>query len=157
MPKPRQSLALTMPQVGVYATRDRVVITVGFPSGDWMKVLDPHASEHYMNGRSPKKALKHAVVDAARLGAPTTPWPAAEIRYKFFFPDMIHRDESNMVQRMKSIVDALQPERIFRGKLQPGAGIIAGDHWQVLHTAGIECSVDRANPRIEIVLERRQA
>jgi hypothetical protein len=34
------------------------------------------------------------------------------------------------------------------------AGIIIGDHWQVLHTAGIECAVDRVNPRIEIVLDR---
>lgn len=146
MPKPRQSLAMTMPQVGVAATRDRVVITIGDLPAEWMKGLTPHAEGHWRGKHNATAMLRKAVWNHGRAAWAWDTMQLVSVTYRFIFRDNLRRDEANMVQRCKPVLD---------GAVE--AGIIAGDHWQVLHTAGIECSVDRANPRIEIVLERREA
>jgi hypothetical protein len=143
MPKPRQSLRATMPGVGVAATKDRVVITIGDLPPEWMKGLTPHAEGHWRGKQAATKMLRQAVWNHGRACWAHAPMELVSVTYRFIFRDNLQRDEANMVQRMKPVIDGAVD-----------AGIIVGDHWQVLHTAGIECAVDRVNPRIEIVLDR---
>jgi hypothetical protein len=66
----------------------------------------------------------------------------ARIKYRFAVPDRIRRDEANLIQACKPIIDGIVDARC-----------LAGDDWQRLSIAGVETFVDKDNPRVEIVLE----
>ena len=64
------------------------------------------------------------------------------ISYRFYFPDNIRRDAANYIQSCKPYVDGIV-----------SSGLIEGDHWQVSSIGTVTCSIDKDNPRIEIVIE----
>jgi len=66
----------------------------------------------------------------------------AAVTYRFYIPDMRQRDEANMIQACKPYIDGIAD-----------AGLILGDHWKVLSTAGVVVELCRENPRV--VLEIR--
>ena len=66
----------------------------------------------------------------------------SEISYSFFVPDLIARDESNMVQSEKPALDGLVD-----------AGVIFKDDWRHLHTAQIDVELDRERPRVVLRIE----
>lgn len=67
----------------------------------------------------------------------------ATIRYAFYLKTNVHSDEANMTQMCKAYVDGFVD-----------AKLLAGDHWQVLHTADIRVAIDAKNPRVEFIFER---
>lgn len=70
--------------------------------------------------------------------SPISEYPAV-ISCTFYVPDNRKRDNSNMLD---SIQDMLVK-----------AGILAGDHWQILDVGGLHSEIDRDNPRAEIYLD----
>ena len=64
-------------------------------------------------------------------------WPAAIIGYRFVVPDLLDRDEANMIQSQKPAVDGVVD-----------SGLIPGDDWKHLHIQAIEVLVGR--PRVEL-------
>ena len=68
----------------------------------------------------------------------------ATIHYAFFVPDNRQRDEANLIQMCKPYVDGLCD-----------AGLIVGDHWQVLSTGGVSVEIDRDRPRVELTITER--
>lgn len=70
-------------------------------------------------------------------------WNRATVTYRFFFKDNRKRDSSNCVQSMKAAIDGVVD-----------SGLIPDDCWQVLTVAGVECGIDRDNPRTELVFDR---
>lgn len=140
----RSTLKLNAPRVGAAARPGRIVVTVSWPSPEWMKALTPHAEGHWRSKANPTKWLRAETASVCRS---VWPWPAmdkASITYRFHFPRNGTYDEINMAQRMKPVIDGLQD-----------AGVIVDDNWGVLSTNAVESCKDAANPRIEIVLEAR--
>jgi crossover junction endodeoxyribonuclease RusA len=103
--------------------------------------LHAHAKGHW---RSKATATKEARTDAmltaknllnrkqiVRVESP------ASVTYRFYIPDMRQRDEANMIQACKPYIDGIAD-----------AGLILGDHWKVLSTAGVVVELCRENPRV---------
>lgn len=65
----------------------------------------------------------------------------AWIQYRFFVKDNRMRDAANLVQAMKPVIDGLID-----------AGVVIGDHWQVLEIGGVSVQIDRERPRVEIII-----
>lgn len=61
------------------------------------------------------------------------------IIYDFFCPDNRRRDAANMVQSCKAYIDGVVDSLL-----------VEGDHWQVMTIYGINCQIDRKNPRVEL-------
>lgn len=70
-------------------------------------------------------------------------WEAAELVYRFYFPNLIQRDEANAVQSQKPAIDGIVQ-----------AGLIPNDDWKTLHIRAIECAVDIQKPRVELEFYR---
>lgn len=143
MTKPA-ALKLATPRVGAASSPGRIVVTVSWPSPDWMKALTPHAQGHWRSKADPVKWLRR---EACAVCRSVWPWPAMEqarVVYRFHFPRNGTYDEINMAQRMKPVVDGIKD-----------AGVIVDDNWSVLSTGAVESCKDSAYPRIEIVMEER--
>lgn len=138
--------AAHMPEVNARLDGDTFTLTLGFPPAKIMAALTPHAKGHWRGKAAATSSLRARVAAAIHMTAPRHAWDKAAITYRFFFPDNIRRDEANMVQRMKPVVDGLVD-----------GGLIVGDHWQVLSTGAVESAVDKTNPRIEIVVRKEGA
>lgn len=142
-PSRKAQLLATRPTVGAYATRDTLRLRISFLSPAWMKALTPHAEGHWRSKASPTAWLRAEVADACRSA---WAWPTMEqatMRYIFVFPDSVRRDEANLIQRLKPAIDGIVD-----------AGVIVGDHWQVLSNQGVESSINKHNPRVEVVVGR---
>lgn len=63
-----------------------------------------------------------------------------KIDYYFYCKDMRKRDIDNMVA---TVNDTLQ-----------AAGIISGDHWQVLELGSAKAELDKENPRCELTITK---
>lgn len=70
-------------------------------------------------------------------------WKRATVVYEFYFSDDRKRDEANCIEALKPAIDGCQD-----------AGIIPGDHWQVLSTKGVRSEIDRSNPRAVLIFEK---
>lgn len=125
----------------------RFVLTIGFLDALWMKALTPHAEGHWRGKTKATGVLRHAAgLEAHKVrGDASGLFVPARLTYRFYYPSNIQRDEANMIQRMKPVIDGLVD-----------AGVIIGDHWQVLSTAGVVSAIDKANPRIEIIIEAKE-
>lgn len=128
------------PTIDAHRDGDVFTLTMSFPSPAWMEALTPHAKGGWILKAQATNSLR------SEVSWQTSAWQyqgeainPASITYRFFHPDLKRRDDANMVQRLKPVIDGLVD-----------GGLIAGDHWQALKTRGIESSLDRENPRIEI-------
>jgi hypothetical protein len=109
------------------------------------KECHAHNKGHWRKKSGPIKEyrkLGHTMAYVALAGYPPPKWPRAMISLQFYFPDNIRRDLLNAAQGCKPIIDGIVD-----------AGIMAGDHWQVLSVGRISCDIDKANPRVEITVE----
>lgn len=72
-------------------------------------------------------------------------WQAAAVLYRFYFPDLRRRDAANAIQATKPAIDGVVD-----------AGLIPDDDWKHLEIAGVECFLDRKNPRVELCFRRKR-
>lgn len=120
---------------------DAVTITLPLP--------DPAVSGN-QRGHSRHKAaavkayreLSHGLTIQA-VGRNRPRWESAVLTLRFYWPDNRRRDELNAAHGCKPAIDGMVD-----------AGIITDDCWQVLRLGGIECGIDRANPRVELTIRK---
>jgi len=70
----------------------------------------------------------------------------AIVQYEFFVPDRGRRDEGNLIYQCKPLVDGCVD-----------AGIIAGDHWQVLSTGHVKTTIRKGNPGVRLTFFRKSS
>lgn len=109
--------------------------------------LNAHAkgNSHWAKSKATKelRSLAQAVTILELKGVTGLPWQKASLMYAFFWPDNRQRDETNYMQMLKAAVDGAVD-----------AGLIVGDHWQVLSNRGAVSEIDRDNPRVELLFSR---
>ena len=109
--------------------------------------IDPRLHAHTSGNRWSKsratKELRQYTALLAKQQRPKT-ISVAVVDYRFFPPDARKRDVVNMMQSTKAAIDGCVD-----------AGIIAGDSWTELSIGRIEVSIDRENPRVELVFAKR--
>lgn len=66
----------------------------------------------------------------------------ARVHYEFYLPDKRRRDAANLVQSCKAAIDGVVD-----------AGVISGDHWEVLEIGSVSVFVDKLDPRIVLIFE----
>lgn len=104
--------------------------------------LSPNARGHWAAKARATKAYRHRAEMTARANVPAhrrERWPAAEVRWTWYFPDRRRRDPDNIAAACKALWDGLRD-----------AGIIADDDRLVIHPPTV--AVDRERPRIEMVI-----
>lgn len=120
------------------------MVTIVLPWID--KRLNAHNKGHWRTKTEPtREARLRAYVESQRaiINGAAHIEGKASVSYRFFVPDNIRRDASNMEQSCKPYLDGVVD-----------SGLIAGDHWQVLKNNGSEVAIDKANPRVELTFER---
>ena len=70
----------------------------------------------------------------------------AIVHYEFFVPDDRQRDEGNLIYQCKPLIDGCVD-----------AGIIAGDHWQVLSTGHVKTTIRKGNPGVRLTFFRKSS
>lgn len=108
--------------------------------------LNAHNKGHWRTKSAPTKQAREiafAIAQRAIIEGVAHINTKASIQYRFFVPDNRRRDSANMVQACKPALDGIVD-----------SGLITGDHWQVLKDLGSEVAIDKANPRVEITIER---
>ena len=106
------------------------------------KELHAHAKGHWGPKKVATKACRTlAHVEARALGLATT-MQRVVLSFDFYYPDMIQRDAYNTAQGCKAYVDGIVD-----------AGVMVGDHWQVLSGGHTRGHLDRGNPRVVITIE----
>ena len=120
---------------------NEIKITLPLPSAK----LHAHATGHWRAKAGPTKELRElaCVVTRQEISGKKLNWQRATLEYQFFFKTNRRRDAANCVQSMKPAVDGVVD-----------AGLLIDDCWQVLEIAGVRCSVDKANPRTELIFRR---
>lgn len=73
-------------------------------------------------------------------------WQLARIHYRFLVPDNRKRDLANLIQQEKPTVDGIVD-----------AGLILGDHWQVLEMGSCSAEIDRKAPGTVITIEELES
>ena len=117
-----------------------------YPDTETMEALSPHT-----NGRSNYKKVK--VTKRLRAEAKQITeevigdirWDRCVVMYRFYKKDRGTLDESNMIQRCKSLIDGIVD-----------SGIVPSDCNKHMTVGPVHSGVDKINPRIEIVLQRLQ-
>jgi len=113
-------------------------ITLTFPWPDMSKA-SIHGDGNWIVKSRWTKTARDSAMYLAKDQATGINLKKATIRYYFFVPDNRRRDEANMIQMCKPMIDGITDARV-----------IAGDHWQVLKIAGVVVAIDNENPRVEI-------
>jgi hypothetical protein len=104
--------------------------------------LNSHNKGHWNTKQKLVQALRwKAKTRASAYRFPT--WPAATVEYRFFFPDGLRRDEANAVQSQKAAVDGVVD-----------AGLFPSDDYLYLHIVGVFCTIDKKNPRTELLFRK---
>ncbi|MBM4019810.1 MAG: endodeoxyribonuclease RusA [Planctomycetes bacterium] len=102
--------------------------------------LSPNARPHYMaKARAVKRYRETAYLSslAVRL---VRPMQAAKVTARFFFRTCRHRDRDNLLASLKPAFDGIADARVV------------GNDAGMIHMP-VEQYVDRADPRVEIVVE----
>lgn len=115
-------------------------ITLTFPWPDMSKA-SIHGDGNWIVKARWTKTVRANAMYLAKDQATGVKLNKAKIKYYFFVPDNRRRDEANMIQMCKPMIDGIAD-----------AKVIAGDHWQVLKIAGVVVAIDNENPRVEIEL-----
>lgn len=118
-----------------------IVVTLPLPNPK----LHAHNTGHWRGKAKPTKELR-ALAKKRTLEAmkgKKVRWQKAKVIYRFYFPTNARRDSGNALQSQKAAIDGVVD-----------SGLIPDDSWQYLKVAGIDCSIDRENPRTELVFTR---
>lgn len=119
---------------------ESVTIRLPWPS----KKLHAHNEGHWRSKTSAVKAsrltAKICAIGAQRHLSDRARWEKATIEYRFYVPNMLRRDEANMIQSCKPAVDGVVDSEL-----------IIGDHWTALKTGKVIVELDRENPRVELI------
>lgn len=120
---------------------NQITVTLPLPNPK----LNAHAKGHWRSKTVPTKALRNEarLLTTLEMRGRRIKWDKAAVTYRFFFKENRARDASNCIQSMKPAIDGVVD-----------SGLIPDDRWQVLQIAGVECGIDRDNPRTELVFER---
>lgn len=120
---------------------DLVVVDLPFPGGlsaqnrgNWRSKAKPIADLRF--------SAKMLALDATGSSRPN--FSEAIVSYEFFVPDNVRRDEGNLVYQCKPLIDGCVD-----------AGIIAGDHWQVLSTGTVKTTIRKGNPGVRLTFCRK--
>lgn len=120
---------------------DAVTITLPLPSS----ALHAHAKGGWRSKTKPTRDYRnlagYLALEASRGRRPR--WESAVLSLRFWWPDNRRRDELNAAHGCKPAIDGFVD-----------AGIITDDCWQVLRIGGIECGIDRVNPRVELTIRK---
>ena len=125
---------------------DTFTIVLPFPSRQDSHALSPNGRVHWSKKSRAAKAMRSTaqMVTRSALVHRNPQWERAEITYRFFWPDRRNRDFDNFKTVMKPAVDGIVD-----------AGLIADDNAKNLRGSGNDfAEYDKANPRVEIVIER---
>lgn len=125
---------------GICGKDHRRTITIVLPPVD--PKLTGQNKGHWRQRSAAIKGLRDLANALVRLET-REQWKAATVEYRFFFPDRKRRDEANCIQSQKPAIDGVVDSKL-----------ITDDCWTHLHTAGVECEVDRENPRVELVFRK---
>lgn len=114
-----------------------LTITLPFPAA----AIHSHNKGHWKRKASPIKAARAtAHAEAIRLGFAGRGITKARVDYDVFYPDLRHRDLKNTTgSSCKPYLDGLVE-----------AGVLVGDHWQVVGDSEDHADLDRDNPRVVI-------
>lgn len=128
----------------------KVTIVLPLPSA---KLTAQQGVQRFVKADATRKAREEAgwvAIAAIATQVDTSEWDAtnyvmakATIRYQFYLRTNVRADEANLIQTAKAYIDGCVD-----------AKLIAGDHWQALHIAGVSVDVDAKNPRVELIFER---
>lgn len=121
-----------------------VMLRVSYPSPEWMEALNPHAKGRWQSKAPGTKWLRAEVANRVGMVWAYKQMERASVTYRFFWPRNGTGDEGNMIQRMKPAIDGMKD-----------AGVIVDDNWSRLSTKAVESVKDAENPRIEIVIGRK--
>ena len=102
-----------------------------------------HNKGHWRAKSAMVKAMRELAAWQAKIGDYEPITGSHKVSYRFYFPDNRKRDLINWAQSCKPYIDGIVD-----------AGIIEGDHWQISGIGTITACVDKANPRIEITIEK---
>lgn len=120
-----------------------VVIDLPFPCalsaqnrGNWRNKAKPIADLRFQ--------AKMIALEATESLRPN--FERAIVQYEFFVPDNVRRDEGNLIYQCKPLIDGCVD-----------AGIIAGDHWQVLSTGNVKTTIRKGNPGVRLTFFRKSS
>lgn len=119
---------------------NQITITLPPPNSK----LHAHAKGHWRSKAKATKALRNEACLLAIMEqrGRRVKWKKAKVTYRFYFANRRRRDAANAVQAMKPAIDGVVD-----------SGLLPDDCWEVLEIAGVECHVDRKNPRTELVFD----
>ena len=108
--------------------------------------LHAHNTGNWRAKAGPTRTLRNMakLLTTAEQRGKRIAWQSATVTYRFYFKDNRRRDTANCIQSMKPAIDGVVD-----------SGLIPDDAWQYLSIAGVECEIDKANPRTELIFERR--
>lgn len=117
-------------------------VTVILPMPD--SILSGHANGNNkwkIIGLTKKMRERAFMEGKVAMGRKET-YAKATVSYRFCVKTNTRQDTENMRHRCKAYVDGLVD-----------AGVMAGDHWQVLESGPATVEIDKENPRVEITVK----
>ena len=136
---------MTLPLPIAVLSGDTFILALPVPTARQVQALGLNGRPHWSTRARAAKAMKQTaqILTTQAIHADHTPWQTATRQYRFFWKDLRQRDLDNYIGVMKSAMDG-----IVRG------GLIADDKWCVLRDDAPLCELDRANPRVELVITK---
>lgn len=130
----------------VMSTSECVLIILPLPP----RILQPNAAYHTTGGHFAKAAATKRYRHLAREATEeqeieTGPWEMVHVTPTFYHKDKRKRDDDNAVAALKAARDGIV-----------GAGLVADDSHEHWITMPAVFNVDKANPRVELLIERIQ-
>ena len=114
--------------------------TITLPPADAQ--LNAHAKGHW-RAKAKATAEQRALARILAKQQPVTIPGRCRVHYEFYVPDRRRRDAANLVQSCKAAIDGVVD-----------AGVIKGDHWEVLEIGSVSVFVDKLDPRIVLMFEQ---
>lgn len=113
-------------------------------------VLSPNRPVFSMRGRFAKaaaaKKLKRLAIEAVKEAqVDSGPWGLASVAATFYHKADNRRDPDNFMAMLKAAYDGLKE-----------AGLIVDDDWRHLCREEPQFRIDKASPRVELVVTRRE-
>lgn len=121
-------------------------VTITLPWPDKRLLKQAHAKGHWRERKAATAAAKEVgYLCAVEQVSERANWDVAVMRQmRFFMPDASRRDTLNMSHTLKGQIDGIV-----------NAGVFQGDDWRRLLLPGMPVDIDRDNPRVELVIERK--
>jgi crossover junction endodeoxyribonuclease RusA len=103
--------------------------------------LNAHAKGHW-RAKAKATAEQRALAKILAKQQPVRIKGKCRVHFEFYVPDRRRRDASNLVQSCKAAIDGVVD-----------AGVIEGDHWEILTLGSVSVFVDKLDPRIVLMFE----